>query len=444
MVSLFSKFFLIDPYTSFNFINIILYGILGVSIFFLFSRLMKISLLQSILFSIFILVQLSTLRMSWDLHRDLLSMIFFNSCLLLINNISKNYKITYQSALSYALIFCLMLITVLSDRMISVLLIVTTLVCALIFRNRYLLLITSSFIVLFIAYLINFDGISVFSMRTNLIQTLVDPLYDLDSYSIANVLTVFISLYGILIPFFIYGYLKQTSELLPLRVPTLIALACSFSWVIVPNYEYLVPERWVIVSGMFISIFAVYGFSLVNASIKSRKYRLITFTVFFSFFIFYGLLYMVVPYGTIITIPAYFHDLTQFILPISMSMNSFDSHQNKDLVYVIDWINENTVGNSLVIGSLHWRGWFALFLDQSDDFKYEENTIDTFNLKNNSISATSESQLCNIDMSRPDSKWSSIILVSSSNDLVKSLSTLQVYGSGQFNVYNISKIHCEY
>ena len=118
MVSLFSKFFLIDPYTSFNFINIILYGILGVSIFFLFSRLMKISLLQSILFSIFILVQLSTLRMSWDLHRDLLSMIFFNSCLLLINNISKNYKITYQSALSYVLIFCLMLITVLSDRMI--------------------------------------------------------------------------------------------------------------------------------------------------------------------------------------------------------------------------------------------------------------------------------------------------------------------------------------
>jgi hypothetical protein len=281
-------------------------------------------------------------------------------------------------------------------------------------------------------------------MRTNLIQTLVDPLYDLDSYSIANVLTVFISLYGILIPFFIYGYLKQTSELLPLRVPTIIALACSFSWVIVPNYEYLVPERWVIVSGMFISIFAVYGFSLVNASIKSRKYRLITFTVFFSFFIFYGLLYMVVPYGTIITIPAYFHDLTQFILPISMSMNSFDSHQNKDLVYVIEWINENTVGNSLVIGSIHWRGWFALFLDQSNDFKYEENTIDTFNLKNNSISVTSESQLCNIDMSRPDSKWSSIILVSSSNDLVKSLSTLQVYGSGQFNVYNISKIHCEY
>src|SRR5690606_11213808 len=168
-----------------------------------FTRLMKISLLQSILFSIFVLVQLCALRMSWDLYRDLLSMIFLNLCLLLINTISKNFKSNYQLILSYTSIFCLILITVFSDRMISVLLLTTTFVYALLIRNRYLVLVTLSFLVLFIAYLINFDDVSVFSMKSDLIQTLISPTYDLNSYSITNILTLFVSLYGILLPFFI-------------------------------------------------------------------------------------------------------------------------------------------------------------------------------------------------------------------------------------------------
>ena len=444
IVSFFSKLFLIDPYTFFNFINITLYGLFGVSIQLVFTRLMKISLLQSILFSIFVLVQLCALRMSWDLYRDLLSMIFLNLCLLLINTISKNFKSNYQLILSYTSIFCLILITVFSDRMISVLLLTTTFVYALLIRNRYLVLVTLSFLVLFIAYLINFDDVSVFSMKSDLIQTLVSPTYDLNSYSITNILTLFASLYGILLPFFIYGYLKNRSEFMLLKVPTTIALVCSFSWVIVPNYEYLVPERWVIVSGIFVSIFAVYGFSLMNASIKSKQIKMIIFAVFFSFFIIYGLFFAIAPYGTIVTIPGYFHDLTQFIMPISMSMNSLDINQNKDLVHVIEWINENTAGNSIVIGSIHWRGWFSLFLDPTNDFKYEESILNISNFKNNSLFKTHGPGLCNSKTSSQDSRWPHIILVSSSEKAFENVSIFQVYGSGQFKVYNISKILCKY
>lgn len=421
-----------------------MYGILGISILFIFARLLKISLLQSILFSVFVLVQLSSLRISWDLYRDLLSLIFLNFCLLLINTVSKNFKNSYQLVLSYASIFCLLLITVFSDRMISVLLLVTTFVVAILFRNKYLLLVTSSFIVLFLVYFINFDGISVFSMKSDLIQTLVDPIYDIDSYSIVNILTLFVSLYGVLIPFFLYGFLKHRSEFLILKVPTTIALVCSFSWVVVPNYEYLVPERWVIVSGIFISIFAVYGFALIYASIKSKKLKMISFAAFFSIFIIYGLIFTISPHGTIVTIPGYFHDLTQFVMPVSMSMNSLDINQNKDLVHVIEWINENVNENSVVVGSIHWRGWFSLFLDSSNDFKYEENNINISNLKNNSLFKSDSYGLCNINTSSKDSKWSPTILVSNSENVLKSLSTFQVYGLGQFNVFDISKILCEH
>ncbi|HKR72725.1 MAG TPA: hypothetical protein VJR94_01295 [Candidatus Nitrosocosmicus sp.] len=281
-------------------------------------------------------------------------------------------------------------------------------------------------------------------MKSDLIQTLVDPVYDIDSYSIVNILTLFVSLYGVLIPLFLYGFLKNRSEFLILKVPTTIALVCSFSWVVVPNYEYLVPERWVIVSGIFISIFAVYGFALVNASIKSKKLRMISFAVFFSIFIIYGLIFTISPHGIIVTIPGYFHDLTQFVMPVSMSMNSLDINQNKDLVHVIEWINENITENSVVIGSIHWRGWFSLFLDSSHDFKYEENIINISNLKNNSLFRTDSSGLCNINTSSKDSKWSPTILVSNSEKVLKSLSTFQVYGLKQFNVFDISKILCEH
>ena len=444
IVFFFSKIFLIDLYTSFNFINIVLYGILGISFFLLFTLVMKISSLRGILFSLFVLVQLSTLRLSWDLHRDLLSMIVFNFCLLLINSVYKNRSISYQSGLSYSLLISLILISVLSDRMVSVLLVATSLICALLFRNKYLLLISFSFIILFIAYFIVFDNISIFSMESGFVQTLVDPLYDLESYSIIEIFVLFLSLYGILLPFFAYGFSKHMSDFITLKVPTAIVLVCSFTWILVPNYEYLVPERWVILSGIFISIFAAYGFSLLNALIKLRYLRMITFAVFFSFFIFYGFIYMISPYGTIATIPAYFHDFTQFIMPISMSMNSFDIHENKNIVHVIDWINKNISENSIVIGPIHWRGWFSLFLDPTIRFMYEENTIQLSGLQNNSLYENSRVKLCNTNLSNLGSKSLSVLLVSSSDYPLKYLSSFQVYESGQFAIYNVSKILCKY
>ena len=119
-------------------------------------------------------------------------------------------------------------------------------------------------------------------------------------------------------------------------------------------------------------------------------------------------------------------------------------NRSKDLVRVIEWINENITENSVVIGSIHWRGWFSLFLNPSNDYKYEENVVNITNLKNNSLFKTYSSGLCDINTSGQDSKWSTIILVSNSEKVIKSLWTFQIYGLGQFNVFDISKILCKH
>ena len=46
----------------------------------------------------------------------------------------------------------------------------------------------------------------------------------------------------------------------------------SFTWVFVPNYGYIVPERWMLVFGIYMSLFAVSGFFLiVNNYLDLRK-----------------------------------------------------------------------------------------------------------------------------------------------------------------------------
>jgi hypothetical protein len=63
-------------------------------------------------------------------------------------------------------------------------------------------------------------------------------------------------------------------------------------------------------------------------------------------------------------------------------------------------------------------------------------------LKNNSLFENSRLELCNITLDNPENKSPSIMLVSSSDSLLKSLSSFKIYESGQFAVYNISKILC--
>ena len=48
---------------------------------------------MSLIFTVFVIFQLGTLRISWDLFRDLFSLILFNLFLLMINNIKEKNNI---------------------------------------------------------------------------------------------------------------------------------------------------------------------------------------------------------------------------------------------------------------------------------------------------------------------------------------------------------------
>jgi hypothetical protein len=89
----------------------------------------------------------------------------------------------------------------------------------------------------------------------------------------------------------------------------------------------------------------------------------------------YGILFIVLPYGIVFTIPSIFQTQTGLTIPLSMSFNSLEISKNQDLVNSIDWINTHTRNNTEIIGTLHWRGWFHLFLEKPRQYIFSETVL---------------------------------------------------------------------
>ncbi|MDR4511878.1 MAG: hypothetical protein MRJ93_09275 [Nitrososphaeraceae archaeon] len=143
------------------------------------------------------------------------------------------------------------------------------------------------------------------------------------------------------------------------------------SWIVLPNTNLLLPDRWIILSGLFLSIFSFFG--LISLIYKSQKLRNhIMFSVILSFLIIIGLAYMVMPNNQPFPIYAVFREHTDFFIPASMQTNVVDIDHNQDLLTAIEWINKNTQSNATIYGENHLKGWMKVTLKGN-------RTFDTYN-----------------------------------------------------------------
>ncbi|MEJ7641180.1 MAG: hypothetical protein WKF36_03180 [Candidatus Nitrosocosmicus sp.] len=238
-------------------------------------------------------------------------------------------------------------------------------------------MINAFFVSSFLFYFLTFDRITFVSANVNFIEMLLNPLYGRNTFSNLDISILFLSLYGTLIPFFAYGFIYTIlkDSFLIIKVPLLISLLLSFTWIFIPNYGYLVPERWLLIFGIYMSLIAIYGFLLIvdsSLGLKNKNPRKKVIFLFLLVFVVYGTLFAVMPYGVTYSLPSFFHESTEFVFPLSMLFNTLDVKDNPELIELIDWINSNTANDSTVIGTKHWRGWFSLFLDPPRKYLYAE------------------------------------------------------------------------
>ncbi|MDW0246743.1 MAG: hypothetical protein QOB17_04930 [Nitrososphaeraceae archaeon] len=342
----------VDPRIVITSAVVLLYGLFSLVILSIANKLLHLDNLQSVFLSIFVIFQFSVLRTSWDLHKDLFAITLAFLCLYYIEK-SQNYR------KMLAVIIPLGILIVLADRMIGFLFSISLIISSIIRRDRILGSIAIFIIIVFGFFLItNFDPIS-----TNL--QLAGNKYKINEiYNPVNLIVLFLVMNAILLPAGVVGVLKSKSTMNIFKIPFFISLVASFSWVVFPNTSAFLPDRWITIFSIFLSLFSGYGFVLLIEkgyfAISNKKLN--NYLVILIPFIFLGSAFAMSPNNSYLNIYGIFHPYISQYGPLTMQSNSISLPESTSLLSAIEWINNHTQEGSVIMGSKHLRGWMEIEL----------------------------------------------------------------------------------
>ena len=253
--------------------------------------------------------------------------------------------------------------------MVSFLLIISLSIYFSIKKDRkYIIFLIVLIIIIVISFLVLIDDINKNPFSRNINKILTGNIKENLNYTPINLGILFIMINILSFPFFIYG-IKNLHELL-LYIPLSLTLVGSFTWLVLPYSSILLPDRWIITSGIFISIFSSYGLVKLFSSRYEDKPNYKILLPILSLYIFIGLFYMILPNDYAFPIYGIFSYYTHNFIPTTMQFNSIDIIDNRDLPIAIDWLNNNTNSKSIIYGDPHLRGWMKTLLKDQRTFQY--------------------------------------------------------------------------
>jgi hypothetical protein len=339
---------------------VVLYILFSISVYQLSRLLFKFNGPRSLFLTLFVIFQLSLMRTSWDLHKDMLSL---TAMFFAISLVFTNRRLT-KRLFVLGLFFCI--VSVLTDRMIGLLLVGTLIIYASLVRRRIeltLAIVTSAFFL-----------VSLLQSTQQIEQSILGypEIASLDRYLPVNLFILSLVTTGIILPFGIFGFLR--SQNIILKIPVLISLIGSLSWLLHPVGFLFLPDRWIFIFSVLISIFAGYGINIFISNVSLCEPRRQTFYLFILLvpFAILGVLFATTSGDAPISIPAAFHDYVGQFGPTTMQSNSISIQESKSIMSAIGWINSNTPGDSNLVIDKHWRGWTELELKNRSFLFYED------------------------------------------------------------------------
>jgi len=360
-----SEVFRVEPRIIISSSIVFVFGLFSLVIFSISRNLLHLNNLQSIFLAMFVIFQISVLRTSWDLHKDMLAItltFFCLSCVSRIPNLSKKM---------IAVIVPLSIISVLADRMVGFLLSLSFIVSTFVKRDRLLAYMVIFIILVYgISLVANFDTIS---SNLKLVGS-KDKINEI--YNPVNLIVLFLVMNAILLPSGLVGLIK--SKLIIFKIPLLISLIGSFTWIVFPNTSVFLPDRWIVIFSIFLSLFSGYGFITLienrHIAISNKKFN--NYLIILIPFIFLGTAFAASPNNSYINVYGAFHQFMGPYGPLTMQYNSISLPESRSLLSVIDWINNNTntPEGSVIMGSKHLRGWMELELKGSTFLFADNNT----------------------------------------------------------------------
>jgi hypothetical protein len=186
-------------------------------------------------------------------------------------------------------------------------------------------------------------------------------------YNPANLLIFFVVINGLVVAAAAIGFLNMKNTLL--KIPLLVCLMGSFSWLAFPENRYLLADRWIILAGIFLSVFAGYGMLHL---IRNLKKRFIIAGFILGAFAVLGVSYAVIPHHSASALYGIIGLHSRNLPPVTMQFNSIDVEDNDDLLSTIAWINKNTEQDALIVGESHLRGFMELYLEDNRTYHFSE------------------------------------------------------------------------
>lgn len=342
--------------------GVILYGLFAVSLFLTSSRLLRLNNIYSTYLALFVILQLPVLRTTWDLHKDILALTLL---LTSVSLIPLSVKIGNRSIIGSCVAAS---IAVSVDKMVGVLFVASLVAYAFVIRVRNISFLSLIITILFsIAVASQYGSIQQSLQSSNATLELNQP-NPTPTISMAPLFALFLVVNGPLLIPGVFGFIRSDNGFL--KIATTFAAMGSFSWLLFPDKQSLVADRWIFLFGIFLSIFAGYGvleYLRQNASSKRRKQILL---ILLGTCALLGISYEVMPHQFT---GIWRHIVGQNIEPYgpsTMQFNSIPIRNSFDLTSMITWINEDTPVDAMFIGEKHWRGWMELELEDERDFMY--------------------------------------------------------------------------
>lgn len=334
-------------------------GIFGVSIFYLGRTLLKLGISHSVFIAIFAILQLAVLRTTWDFHRDIFALTTMIFVFSLLSRNNAGWK-------PLALILGLTTLTVAADRMVGALFSVSVAVYAIVTRRRDIALTGILAIAMFYA-------LAVSTQSTPDIKTITSTEIPQNNkelkefYNPIDLLLFFIVVNGLLLAAAAIGFLNMKNTLL--KIPLLVCLMGSFSWLAFPENRYLLADRWIILAGIFLSVFAGYG---ILHLIRNLRRRFTIAGCILGAFAVLGVSFAVIPHHSATALYGIIGLHSEHLPPLTMQFNSIDVEDNDELLSAIAWINKNTEQDALIVGQNHWRGFMELYLENERTYHFSE------------------------------------------------------------------------
>jgi hypothetical protein len=334
-------------------VAILMAGIFGMSLFCIGRTLLKLGITQSAFLSIFAIFQVAMLRTMWDLHKDIFALTTMMFALCLLARKDATWKTLAQT-------MALATLTVAADRMIGILFCISLAAYAIMTRRTDVILTAILAISIFSALMVaSYDSSEDGTITTTTIPNMSQNTTS-EFYNPTNLVILLAVMNGLIAAPAAIGFFTVKNSLL--KIPLFVSLVGSFSWLAFPENSLLVADRWIVLTGVFLSVFASYGVLHVVKKLKPILSAVVAGSILTAFAML-GLAYSVMPHDS----PFILYDAARTNIekfgPMTMQFNSLDIEDNENLLSAIVWLNENTERDAIVVGEKHWRGFMEMNLE---------------------------------------------------------------------------------